>query len=218
MIAVKHLIERSHIKQVDFREESITIFAIKMADLTHHLVGIKQPAIRRVERQTHDGVLEDLLVALSQLLLFLLLLHHFGLVNQHTDNTNGLTNAWSIFCHTVITYIEPMRFTNAIIDIPSITILYRLLLTIYHLVDSIQYSFHIFWMNEFSEVLSLQLRLDKQAASQSPNDATRDIIVDDIVVSNLQSLLHHLIGSGGRGYTLTDTTTHKMVLYQHSCQ
>ena len=53
------LAEGRLVEQISMREELVKIVLIKMTDVTHHLVGIHQPAVRSIEGKPDNRILED---------------------------------------------------------------------------------------------------------------------------------------------------------------
>ena len=80
IVFVTTLAERRHVEQIGRREEFISLIIVKMTYFTHNPVGIKQPAVSRIEGQTDDGVLEYLLILERQVFLFLFLFDQHGFV------------------------------------------------------------------------------------------------------------------------------------------
>ena len=80
IVFVTTLAERWHVEQIGRREEFICLIIVEMAYLAHNPVGIKQPAVWRIEGQADNGVLEYLLVLERQFLLLLFLLDQHGFV------------------------------------------------------------------------------------------------------------------------------------------
>ena len=218
VIAVEHLVEWSHVEQVHLREESITFITVKMANITHHFVGDNQPTLRRIERQANDRVLENLLIALGQLLFFFLMFALLSFINQHTDDTGRRRTAWCIFCNAVVTDIEIAGLLTSFTDAPTVAVFYLLRLALCHLSNSGKDLLHVIGMDMRSKLLGPHLRSRKQVASQPADYLTRNIVDNNIVVDDFQRLLHHFVGGGSRGNAIIDTTAHNTVLYQYGNQ
>ena len=90
MIAVQHLVEGRHIKEVHLREERVARFAVEVTYLSHDTVGIHEPAVRGIERHADDGVLEDRPVSLRHLLHLALFPLRLRLVVNGGDDAHGL--------------------------------------------------------------------------------------------------------------------------------
>ena len=154
-------------------------------------------------------------IALGQFLFFLLMFAKVGFVDEYADNADRGGTAWGIFRHTVVTNVEIARFLTIFADSPTVAVFYRWHLACCQLTNSSKDLINIVGMNMGGKILSPHLRSGKQAASQSADSLTSNIVDDDIVVGNLQRLLHHLVGRGSRSNALVDTMAHDAVLYQY---
>ena len=210
VIAVEHLVEGEQVEKIVVREEGIVNLAVEVTDGTHLLVGIQQPAVRGIEGEADDGMLENLLIAFGQGLLFLLLLMELGLVNQCTDDADGLFFALSILGNAGVVQIAPTRLATRVVEIPPVVELHAPLASRNECPDVSEHGIEVVWMNMLLIVFETETFVGQHVSAQLAEILTGDIIDNDIVGTNLQRFHHQVVG----GERAPDATTEQTAIYR----
>ena len=192
MLTVQHLVERCHFEEVHLREELVALIAVEVADLAHDAVGIEQPALRGIERQTDDRVLEDVPVSLLQLLYLPLLALCVRLVGNGGDDTDGL--AAFIFGDGMVIQVVPVGFTmTRIVVVPAVAALGFLVGTVAQPLDEGAEPFAVIGMDIMIAHLDAHIIAEQGLSVQVEQPVLLEIKTHHVIAADVERHRHGLL-------------------------